>query len=391
MILGTGTRLAMRMGYHRDPRHLAKVSPFEGEMRRRTFMVVETLDLLLSTQAGLPPVIHEDEFDTEPPSNLLDTDFDEDCQVLPPSRPPSDPTPMLYYCFKGRLARSLRRVIQHALSLKRRSYDETMRLDAELREMYKDTPPSLRMKPLKSSIMDDSYTIMSRLNISLMYLRSLCILHRGYINYDRSNPTFEYSRKSCTDAALQIMDYQAELHFACQPGGQFCNDKWMLSSLQLHDFLVAAMIVCLDLYEFHNKSSRSDPEELNTQAREYDILQVSRGIWESRTSISRDARRASKILAVMLARVPRPKTSSTLSIDSKPTTSLPQSVMNGNTPMDTSDSPSATSQSYTNGFAISEQEQPFDMLALSDLNTSDPLNTIFSASDNLDWVSIQYC
>jgi hypothetical protein len=72
MIMGVSARLAVRMGYHRDPRHLAKFSPFESEMRRRTFFVIVDLDLLLSFQAGLPAIIHEEEYDTEPPSNLFD-------------------------------------------------------------------------------------------------------------------------------------------------------------------------------------------------------------------------------------------------------------------------------------------------------------------------------
>lgn len=72
MIMGVSARLAVRMGYHRDPRHLVKFSPFESEMRRRTFFVIVDLDLLLSFQAGLPAIIHEEEYDTEPPSNLFD-------------------------------------------------------------------------------------------------------------------------------------------------------------------------------------------------------------------------------------------------------------------------------------------------------------------------------
>lgn len=77
MIMGVAARLAIRMGYHRDPRHLSSISPFEGEMRRRTFFTVQMFDLLLAFQAGLPAIIHEDECDIEPPKNLLDADFDE--------------------------------------------------------------------------------------------------------------------------------------------------------------------------------------------------------------------------------------------------------------------------------------------------------------------------
>jgi Fungal specific transcription factor domain len=156
-IMGISARLAMRMGYHRDPRHFASISPFEGEMRRRTFFIVETLDLLLSFQAGLPAVIHEEECDTEPPSNLFDEDFDEDCKILPSSRPPTDPTPMLYFWCKSRFAKLLKRVIRHALSV--RSYEETMKLDSELHEMHSEVPPSLQIRPLSLSFTDHSHGI----------------------------------------------------------------------------------------------------------------------------------------------------------------------------------------------------------------------------------------
>ena len=275
LIMGVSVRLAMRMGYHRDPRHLANISPFEGEMRRRTFFTIQTFDLLLSSQAGLPAIIHEEECDTESPSNLFDTDFDEDCEALPPSRPPTDPTPMLYYCYKGRLAKTFRHVIRHALSLKTPSYEETMKLDGELHKTHGDVPPSLRLRPLGSSFTDEAYMVLNRPNAELLYLKSLCVLHRNYLSHDRSNPAFDYSRNVCTDAALQILKSQAELHLACQPGGQFYNDKWMLSSLTLHDFLLAAMITCLDLYESHNRSVTASPKDLEAQVKKYDALRLS--------------------------------------------------------------------------------------------------------------------
>jgi hypothetical protein len=278
MIMEISARLAMRMGYHRDSRHLPNISPFEGEMRRRTFFIMGTFELLLSFQAGLPAIIHEEEYDTEPPSNLFDTDFDEDCKSLPPSRPPTDPTPTLYYCCKIRLAKIFRRVVRHSLSLKPAAYEDTTNLDVALHEAYEDIPPSLRMIPFGLSFTDQTYVILNRLYIDLVYLKSLCVLHRKYLSHDRLNPKFDYSRKTCTDAALQILKHQAELHVVCQPGGQFYEDKWMPSSLTLHDFLLSAMITCLDLYESHNKSTPTSIEDLNAQVKKYDALGFSHGI-----------------------------------------------------------------------------------------------------------------
>ena len=109
--------------------------------------MAKAFDHLLSSTAGLPAIIHEDECDTGPPSNLFDTDFDEDCEAVPPSRPPTDSTPMLYYCYTGRLAKFYRRVNWLALSCKAASYQEILKLDAELPKTHADIPPSLQMRP----------------------------------------------------------------------------------------------------------------------------------------------------------------------------------------------------------------------------------------------------
>jgi len=223
------------MGYHQDPRHLGHFSPFEAEMRRRTFFTVEALDFLLSFQAGLPPAIPDEVCDTEPPSNLFDTDFDEDCEALPPSRPPTDPTPMLYYCYKSRLGKVLRRAFRLALAVKRPSHEQTMRLDVELQTIHADVPPSLQMRPIASCFGEQPYMILHRFNLDLMYLKTLCVLHRSYINHERPNSLFGYSRKTCIDAALQMLNHQAEIHAACQPGGQLSHEKWMPSSLLIYE------------------------------------------------------------------------------------------------------------------------------------------------------------
>lgn len=382
VVIGVSTRLAMKMGYHRDPSKLANISPFEGEMRRRTFFILEAFDLLLSFQAGLPAIIHEEECDTEPPSNLFDTDFDEDCKVLPPSRPSTDSTPMLYYRYKSLLARIFRRIYQHALSFKDSSYEDTMKLDAELEDAHKDVPPSLRMRRLALSFTDQPYMILNRLYSDLVYLKSVCVLHREYLSQNRSDPSFGYSRRVCGEAGLQILRHQAELHEACQPGGVFYDHKWMLSSLSCHDFLLAAMITCLDLYESHKQSATLPPEELEAQVKKYDALRHSHGIWMSRTPFSRDARHAARVLAIMLSKVPRPN------IPVKAPHEMPsvaQPPMNGDQPLEAAVRHSESSSWNMNGLDPAGQKTPTYHYAPPDMSSTDPLNTVFSEFDNIDW------
>ncbi|KAH6677492.1 fungal-specific transcription factor domain-containing protein [Halenospora varia] len=386
LLMGIAARLSLRMGYHRDPKFLAGISPFEGEMRRRTFFVIETLDLLLSFQAGLPPTIQEDECDTEPPSNLLDDDFDEDCEALPPSRPTTDPTPMLYYCEKSRMAKIFRRVIRHALSLKNPPYEETMTLEAEIVECKKRVPTSLRVRPLSASFTDEAHLILHRLNLDLLYLRSICVLHRKYLNHERENPIYDYSRKTCTEAAMQILKYQAELHEACLPGGQLHKDRWMPSTLIMYDFLLAVMIICLDLYESYPKLSGSSEQGLKRQVEHYDAVKLSYDIWASRRDVSRDARRASNVLAAMLSKLRRPHVPLDSVLGSEP---VPTSVVES--------TDLATAEPYQDLWQNASSYTGLEPIDLADNNNSrdhhptDYLNNLFNEPDTIDWELMDQC
>lgn len=388
MTMGLATRLAMKMGYHRDPSHFANITPFEGEIRRRCFFLLDTFDILLSIENGLPAIIQEEECDTQPPRNLLEEDLKEDCDILPPSRPSSVATPILYFCYKGRFAKAHKRTIRHALTVKNTSYEETLRLDAELHANDADTPPSLRLTSLDDTLLDEPYQILRRLHIKFQYLQSLCVLHRKYLSYERTNPAFAYSRTTCTNAAMQLLKHQADLYLASQPGGRFHKDKSFTSILSRHQFLVAAMIICLDMYESHSKGLLLTAEDFEAQTKKYDALILSDQVWISRKQLSRDAERASSILAIMLSRVPRPD------ITEKPTNyamlsqpAMPQYSTN-EAGVEGSLNGSVGSFTWCSKMLVaSSQNSAIEDYAALPVNAADPLNTIFDGSEDIDWVS----
>ncbi|CAJ2502558.1 Uu.00g099520.m01.CDS01 [Anthostomella pinea] len=290
-------RLAQRMGYHRDPKYLSNVTPFEGELRRRAWFFIEVFDVLFSFQLGMPPVIRDDECDTESPSNLYDTDFDENMMVLPPSRPPTEATSTLYLCWKSRLCRLLRRVIRSTLSIHPLPYDEALRLNDEIHQYHNQVPPALQIKPIRSySFTDQTHDIVHRLMLELMYLKSLCVLHRPYLNRDKDNPRYDTSRNICRDAALKILELHAEYEQESKHGGRLFEDKYMLSSLTLHDFLIAAMILCLDLTE-------NLPSSSTDRSRKLKALGTSYKIWSERKHSSRDAAHATRVVGAILRKV----------------------------------------------------------------------------------------
>lgn len=392
MIVGISARLAMRMGYHRDPRHLSGISPFEGEMRRRTFYMIEMFEIVLSFQAGLPAILHEEECDVDPPGNLADTDFDEDCKVMPASRPLTDITLMSYWICKGRQTKILRRIIRHTSSFAPQTFERTMELDRELQEAHRNIAPWLRIKPIASSFMDQPYEVMYRLNMEILHLKSLCFLHREYLSQQVSEPTFDRSRKTCIDAALQILTYQAELHEACRPGGRFHNESWVLGSLTIHDFLLAATIACVSLYESHNKPPAAATEaDLMAQKRKYDVLRMSRDIWCEWRDVSKDARRAAAVLSRMLVKVPRPNASTTTTAQC--TKQSPGELAQSSTSEDRlhgaqEQSSSEDSCWNTSALETPAQQFPTDRFNPFDASVPDPLETMFGESDGVDWVRV---
>lgn len=246
-------RQAQRQGYHRKADKVSfKLSPFDAEMRRRVWLIIQSYDIVLSHQHGMPPMIHEDSYDTEPPTNATDEDFDEDSVTII-ARPPTDPLPILAYAVKSKMLPILRRSMAFNLGIKTSSWEEIKETGRELEAWYASIPPCLRYRPvLKSSFTDPNYTIMHRAMLEMMYNIVTCSLYRPFmLSAMRLGSGCEHAPalEHCRRAALRLVEIHMELDAATQPGGRLHEEKYMVSSLALHDFLVAAMILCIELLE----------------------------------------------------------------------------------------------------------------------------------------------
>lgn len=376
VLMGVLVRLAMKMGVHRDPRHYPNISPFDGEMRRRLWQTLFQLDVLVSFQMGLPSMIQASDCDTEPPRNLHYSDFSEETTELPPARPLTDSTPVTYIIFKCACMAVFKKIAAQTSSLRPAPYQDVLDLDKEMRDRYDEVSTDLKMKAMAHSFTDAPSTIMNRLNIKLLCLKGICVLHRKYLNQDRLNPRYAYSRRVCVEAAMEILELQADVHNSSLPGGQLYEDRWMVSSLTAHDFLLAAMIVCLDLSE-SLKATTSDQlsigplslAEKHTINSKLDSLERSQRIWSQSILKSKDARTAADALALMLRKVK-------VNMDNTSTWRVPPPQV----PRVSQPLPVSNGDEFTltmDGIAEIETDLPY----------AAPMQEMIDVPENIDWVS----
>jgi len=310
ILAGVVTRLAMRQGMHRDSKPYTALSCFQGEMRRRKWHVIRSTDLMLSFQCGLPSMIKSCDFDTALPSNIWDDEFDESSKALPPSRPSTDITHVSYMIANHGLTLVLARILEQTQSLDMLPYEDTMKLDTELRETRSRIPEHFQLLSRHESTVEASDTLMERYVLDLLYSKSQCALHRRYLSRSRESPRYAYSQRTCIDACMQLLEHQSTLHKECQPGGRLRSITWSpFTTLTNHDYILAAMIVCLDLYRTAQAEAEGhtagEMYQWALERREAMFVAIERavGMWEALRDQSIEAFKASTILKVMLEKL----------------------------------------------------------------------------------------
>jgi hypothetical protein len=317
VILGMIVRLSMRMGYHRDPGNYQGITPFQAEMRRRIWAFIRQMDTIFSFQIALPGMIRNTDCDTSLPRNIFEDEFGPDAKVLPPARPSSEPTPVSYMIVKSQITIEFGTIMEevNAVNGKPISYDEILKTDNRLRDLRNNMPIHLRLRPLDDCMHDPATLLMQRFNVEIFWQKTIVVLHRKYIARARQNSRYAHSRRACVDASMEILRHQIKLHHEAQPGGRMRAMKWFISSLTKHDYLLAAMIVCLELH--YDKVTDSLPEPPPNydlyfwspvqRAEMLSSLEASHAIWKESSTASMDAYKASNVLTIMLEKLKSPK------------------------------------------------------------------------------------
>ena len=303
-------RLAMRMGYHRDSKYFPAITPFQGEMRRRLWTIIRQADLLFSSQAGLPPMVRPELANTDYPLNVYDDELYEDMKTLPPSRPMNEPTPMCYVIYKSQLIDALGEVVEEVQNLRDPSYERIMKLDHRIREIHSNIPPVYKMRSIDESLRDPSTSVVKRFTLDLLFLKSLCVLHRKFSGIGGEPTRNAYSRRTTVESAMEILRHQVTLHTESTPGGRLSDYKWFISSLTAHDFLLAGVIVCMDLYQAieAEQSGRRASNDLIEDSKERRAnmtaaIEQSFNVWDGQKEESIEAFKVVGILTALQSKI----------------------------------------------------------------------------------------
>ncbi|KAF5655655.1 transcription activator acu-15 [Fusarium heterosporum] len=231
-------------GYHRES-SVSGLSPFAAEMRRRAWSTFMQLNILVSAHIGVPSTITLKVSDTCAPSNLLDSDSDEESARLPSSKPNTELTGMTFCIIKHRFMTIFDRILQHALMGNSHEAIDTHidSLNTELKHLYETLPDWYRSRPIENCVNDQPRLIVARLCISFVYHKSLCVLHRPHFIEHRAR-----SIRECFAASSASVTDLLRVYEECKPGGQLETEKWYVKSITWHDFLLNLTTLCLVAY-----------------------------------------------------------------------------------------------------------------------------------------------
>ncbi|WYZ45786.1 hypothetical protein EsH8_IX_000011 [Colletotrichum jinshuiense] len=297
LLLGSIVQIAIRMGYHRDPRHFKSLSPYDGEMRRRLWTHIYIFDVVLATQLGLPTIIKESICDTLPPRNISDEDYDSTARSLPPPRPDEEITQSSVTIAKFWLAKALAEVSDALSSLRPYSLVDAMRIDDGLNHSFKRLPNSLKYRPLSESILDSRITVFQRINVKLTYLRGRILLHWKFVAMSKETDQYEASRNIVVDSAVESLELQHLTVEELRPYCQLAPMNLYDSAIVNHTHLLATSVLCFYIRYFRNTIESDRLKKITT------LLRGTQAIWHRSSNFSVEARRAADALSALLERL----------------------------------------------------------------------------------------
>ncbi|KAI1480465.1 fungal-specific transcription factor domain-containing protein [Daldinia eschscholtzii] len=261
--LGLIVRMAMTMGFHRDPSEFSqKIPPFWAEQRRKLWYTILELDVHMSMQCNLPCCIRETDFTCQPPRNLNDEDIHPDIEQLPPPKPVDQDTDSRVQVFAASTLSMRFRVvdlINRTDSLQ--DYQQVLDLGNELERVFEDIR---YMVPTtySSDMSEVRRRWMTRVVLDMHCRRPLLALYRPFALGSPDVPqqiVTGYLRSS-----MILLSYLDEL----DPASPDYHRIWHLHQLVLkQEILQAAFSICYYIKQATSSSASPTPSDLDSNTK----------------------------------------------------------------------------------------------------------------------------
>ena len=268
--IGSLIRMAVTMGFHRDPKLFPRMSVLHAEIRRRLWATVLEMTVCSSFDSGNPPLISPSDWDTEPPSNINDNEIDETTKEPPISKPSDVYTQT---SLQIQLLKSLHTRLEISRFISdfrfQPSYDDILRLSTSITNFGREglllaqNVPDGHSKP----------TVLQRNLLDTPLRRVLLALHFQFAMKARADPRFYFSRKVCLDTAITILTYPSTSSPTTPNPLAGSHDDYTRLKLVGAGFfkevlIYASIIVQLELITQLEEESHSMRSEVARKARE---------------------------------------------------------------------------------------------------------------------------
>lgn len=203
---GSLLRIAIHMGLNRDPSLLPTRSLFAAEMRRRLWNTILEAVVHTSLMSGSPPLLSLSDFNAAPPGNFADEQLaDDDATPVPDAEFTQISVAIaLRATFPLRLAvaKFLNDFGAHG------TYDETLRLDAQLRTTYRSLCHTLQGYTSSTGPAPSHFSLRV---IDFLMLRYQSALHVPFFGPALKVAAYAYSRTVIVENSLRSW------HIVCPP------------------------------------------------------------------------------------------------------------------------------------------------------------------------------
>lgn len=262
---GAIVRRAMHFGLHRDPETLVTMSIFAAETRRRLWNTILELAVQSALASGGAPLVSLDDFDTKPPGNYDDEDL---LSGTPVAKPMSEFTSssisiILRSTFAARLA-----VTRHLNDLASTGhYQETMRIDTDLKEIFKTMRRSIQQYMTNGTITRSHFEVNL---VEVIANRYVSALHVPFYSASLRDPGYSYSRQTVVGNSLKI--WRATYADPGRPEPVLA--RWALCGMGFFRLMAmqASLLIPLEL----RAQMEDDDDSLGAKSPRQDLLDVVR-------------------------------------------------------------------------------------------------------------------